>query len=318
MRGLVIKNTGSWYTVLTDDGRTIDSKIKGNFRLKGIRSTNPVAVGDRVRISLTESSGDEATAFITEIEDRKNYVIRKASNLSKQSHILAANVDQVFLIVTVNYPETSTTFIDRFLASAEAYRIPVVLIFNKTDLLSPEELHYQEMMVTLYENIGYQCLQISAIETRPDASCDERLEELLKDKITLFSGNSGVGKSTLLNRLIPGVELRTAEISDAHNTGMHTTTFSEMLRLPFDGWAIDTPGIKGFGTFDMEPEELSGYFRDIFHFAKDCRFSNCTHTHEPGCAVLKAVEDHYIAQSRYQSYLSMLEDKDESKYREAF
>ena len=318
MRGLVIKNTGSWYTVLTDDGRTIDSKIKGNFRLKGIRSTNPVAVGDRVRISLTESSGDEATAFITEIEDRKNYVIRKASNLSKQSHILAANVDQVFLIVTVNYPETSTTFIDRFLASAEAYRIPVVLIFNKTDLLSPEELHYQEMMVTLYENIGYQCLQISAIETRPDASCEERLEELLKDKITLFSGNSGVGKSTLLNRLIPGVELRTAEISDAHNTGMHTTTFSEMLRLPFGGWAIDTPGIKGFGTFDMEPEELSGYFRDIFHFAKDCRFSNCTHTHEPGCAVLKAVEDHYIAQSRYQSYLSMLEDKDESKYREAF
>lgn len=318
MRGLVIKNTGSWYTVLTDDGRTIDSKIKGNFRLKGIRSTNPVAVGDRVRISLTESSGDEATAFITEIEDRKNYVIRKASNLSKQSHILAANVDQVFLIVTVNYPETSTTFIDRFLASAEAYRIPVVLIFNKTDLLSPEELHYQEMMVTLYENIGYQCLQISAIETGPDASCDERLEELLKDKITLFSGNSGVGKSTLLNRLIPGVELRTAEISDAHNTGMHTTTFSEMLRLPFGGWAIDTPGIKGFGTFDMEPEELSGYFRDIFHFAKDCRFSNCTHTHEPGCAVLKAVEDHYIAQSRYQSYLSMLEDKDESKYREAF
>lgn len=318
MRGLVIKNTGSWYTVLTDDGRTIDSKIKGNFRLKGIRSTNPVAVGDRVRISLTESSGDEATAFITEIEDRKNYVIRKASNLSKQSHILAANVDQVFLIVTVNYPETSTTFIDRFLASAEAYRIPVVLIFNKTDLLSPEELHYQEMMVTLYENIGYQCVQISAIETRPDASCDERLEELLKDKITLFSGNSGVGKSTLLNRLIPGVELRTAEISDAHNTGMHTTTFSEMLRLPFGGWAIDTPGIKGFGTFDMEPEELSGYFRDIFHFAQDCRFSNCTHTHEPGCAVLKAVEDHYIAQSRYQSYLSMLEDKDESKYREAF
>ena len=318
MQGLVIKNTGSWYTVLTDDGRTIDSKIKGNFRLKGIRSTNPVAVGDRVSLSLTESSGNETTAFITDIEDRKNYVIRKASNLSKQSHILAANVDQVFLIVTVNYPETSTTFIDRFLASAEAYRIPVVLIFNKTDLLSPEELHYQEMMVTLYENIGYQCLQISAIETRPDASCDERLEELLKDKITLFSGNSGVGKSTLLNRLIPGVELRTAEISDAHNTGMHTTTFSEMLRLPFGGWAIDTPGIKGFGTFDMEPEELSGYFRDIFHFAKDCRFSNCTHTHEPGCAVLKAVEDHYIAQSRYQSYLSLLEDKDESKYREAF
>ena len=322
MQGLVIKNTGSWYTVLTDDGRTIDSKIKGNFRLKGIRSTNPVAVGDRVSLSLTESSGNETTAFITDIEDRKNYVIRKASNLSKQSHILAANVDQVFLIVTVNYPETSTTFIDRFLASAEAYRIPVVLIFNKTDLLSPEELHYQEMMVTLYENIGYKCVAISAKELEEERGERkeerEKLEELLKDKITLFSGNSGVGKSTLLNKLIPGVELRTAEISDAHNTGMHTTTFSEMLRLPFGGWAIDTPGIKGFGTFDMEPEELSGYFRDIFHFAKDCRFSNCTHTHEPGCAVLKAVEDHYIAQSRYQSYLSMLEDKDESKYREAF
>ena len=322
MQGLVIKNTGSWYTVLTDDGRTIDSKIKGNFRLKGIRSTNPVAVGDRVSLSLTESSGNETTAFITDIEDRKNYVIRKASNLSKQSHILAANVDQVFLIVTVNYPETSTTFIDRFLASAEAYRIPVVLVFNKTDLLSPEELHYQEMMVTLYENIGYKCVQISAKELEEERGerREERdeLEQLLKDKITLFSGNSGVGKSTLLNKLIPGVELRTAEISDAHNTGMHTTTFSEMLRLPFGGWAIDTPGIKGFGTFDMEPEELSGYFRDIFHFAKDCRFSNCTHTHEPGCAVLKAVEDHYIAQSRYQSYLSMLEDKDEGKYREAF
>ena len=332
MKGLVIKNTGSWYTVLTDDGDTIDCKIKGKFRLKGIRSTNPVAVGDRVSLSLPPSSdgGVSATTeqrtaggvFITEIEDRRNYVIRKSSNLSKQSHILAANVDQVFLIVTVNYPETSTTFIDRILASAEAYRIPVVLIFNKTDLLSPEELHYQEMMMTLYDNIGYQCEAISAKELEEERGerKEERgkLEELLKDKITLFSGNSGVGKSTLLNKLIPGVELRTAEISDAHNTGMHTTTFSEMLRLPFGGWAIDTPGIKGFGTFDMEPEELSGYFREIFYFSKDCRFSNCTHTHEPGCAVLKAVEEHYIAQSRYQSYLSMLEDKEESKYREAF
>ena len=332
MKGLVIKNTGSWYTVLTDDGDTIDCKIKGKFRLKGIRSTNPVAVGDRVSLSLPPSSDgavspttDQRTAggvFITEIEDRRNYVIRKSSNLSKQSHILAANVDQVFLIVTVNYPETSTTFIDRFLASAEAYRIPVVLIFNKSDLLSPEELHYQEMMMTLYDNIGYQCVAISAKELEEERGerKEERgkLEELLKDKITLFSGNSGVGKSTLLNKLIPGVELRTAEISDAHNTGMHTTTFSEMLRLPFGGWAIDTPGIKGFGTFDMEPEELSGYFREIFYFSKDCRFSNCTHTHEPGCAVLKAVEEHYIAQSRYQSYLSMLEDKEESKYREAF
>jgi len=307
VKGLVIKNTGSWYAVLTDDGRIVQSKIKGNFRLRGIRSTNPVAVGDRVE--LTETA--EQTAFITEIEDRRNYVVRKSSNLSKQSHILAANVDQVFLIVTVNYPQTSTTFIDRFLASAEAYRIPVVLVFNKTDLLSDEELHYQQLMTTLYENVGYRCVQISAVGNQP---LDE-LESLLKDKITLFSGNSGVGKSTLLNRLIPGVSLRTAEISDAHNTGMHTTTFSEMLRLPFGGWAIDTPGIKGFGTFDIEPGELSGYFKDIFLFAKDCRFSNCTHTHEPGCAVRKAVEEHYIAESRYQSYLSMLEDKDEGKYR---
>ena len=333
MKGLVIKNTGSWYTVLTDDGQTIDCKIKGNFRLKGIRSTNPVAVGDRVVVDIERG---EQYAFITEILDRKNYIIRKASNLSKQSHIIAANVDQVFLIVTVNYPQTSTTFIDRFLASAEAYRIPVVLVFNKTDLLSPEELHYQEMMMTLYDTIGYQCVAISAIAEESERT-GERMNEnssseecnlvssplrtlvpLLKDKITLFSGNSGVGKSTLLNKLIPGVQLRTAEISDAHNTGMHTTTFSEMLPLPFGGWAIDTPGIKGFGTFDMEPEELTGYFREIFHFSKDCRLSNCTHTHEPGCAVLQALENHYIAQSRYQSYLSMLEDKDESKYREAF
>lgn len=333
MNGLVIKNTGSWYTVLTDDGQTIDCKIKGNFRLKGIRSTNPVAVGDRVVVDIERG---EQYAFITEILDRKNYIIRKASNLSKQSHIIAANVDQVFLIVTVNYPQTSTTFIDRFLASAEAYRIPVVLVFNKTDLLSPEELHYQEMMMTLYDTIGYQCVAISAIAEESERTGEQKNENssseecnlvlsplrtlvpLLKDKITLFSGNSGVGKSTLLNKLIPGVQLRTAEISDAHNTGMHTTTFSEMLPLPFGGWAIDTPGIKGFGTFDMEPEELTGYFREIFHFSKDCRFSNCTHTHEPGCAVLQALENHYIAQSRYQSYLSMLEDKDESKYREAF
>ena len=310
MNGLVIKNTGSWYSVLTDEGNVVESKIKGNFRLKGIRSTNPVAVGDRVNITVNK----EGTAFITEILDRRNYIIRKSPNLSKQSHIIAANVDQVLLIVTVNYPETSTTFIDRFLASAEAYRIPVVLVFNKTDLLNDDERRYQEMMVNLYETIGYKCMQISA--TLPDTL--SLMEPLLKDKITLFSGNSGVGKSTLLNQLIPGVNLKTAEISDAHNTGMHTTTFSEMLRLPFGGWAIDTPGIKGFGTFDMEPEEICGYFKEIFRFSKDCKFANCTHTHEPNCAVRKAVEEHYISESRYNSYLSILEDKEEVKYREAF
>ena len=374
MKGLVIKNTGSWYTVLTDDGQTVDCKIKGNFRLKGIRSTNPVAVGDRVTISPTgfqsasrvQSSfstkaakpsaktasqrskvqsptdvqrvaGGSEVAFITGIEDRKNYIIRKSSNLSKQSHIIAANVDQAFLIVTVNYPETSTTFIDRFLASAEAYSVPVVLVFNKLDLLNDDDRHIQQMLITLYENIGYPCVEVSA----QTGEGIDRLFELLQGKITLLSGNSGVGKSTLINRLVPGVNLRTAEISDAHKTGMHTTTFSEMIRLapkgqeslcdvqeevedpqpPIlggSGWLIDTPGIKGFGTFDMEPEELTSYFREIFHFSKGCRFNNCTHTHEPGCAVLKALEDHYIAQSRYQSYLSMMEDKEDGKYRAAY
>ncbi len=310
MDGLVIRNTGSWYTVRTDEGHTVDCKIKGNFRLKGIRSTNPVAVGDRVSIVRNA----EGTAFITDIKDRRNYIIRKSPNLSKQSHIIAANVDQAFLVVTVNHPQTSTTFIDRFLASAEAYRVPVVLIFNKTDILLPEEREYQDMMINLYETVGYECKAVSAI----DEMVRTALEPLLRDKITLFSGNSGVGKSTLLNSLIPGLSLKTAEISEAHDTGMHTTTFSEMLPLPYGGWAIDTPGIKGFGSFDMEPEEICGYFKEIFNFSKDCRFRNCTHTHEPGCAVRKAVEQHYIAESRYNSYLSMLEDKDEGKYREAF
>ena len=340
VKGLVVKNTGSWYTVLTDDGQLLDCKIKGRFRLQGIRSTNPVAVGDRVVVKPTPnpSPGEGSlnrnsnqlpspgeglgVGLITEIEDRRNYIIRKSQNLSKQSHILAANVDQALLIVTVSHPETSTTFIDRFLASAEAYRVPVVLVFNKTDLLSPDELHLQQMMVTLYETIGYECRQISA--ERGDGV--EELRPLLEGKITLLSGNSGVGKSTLINRLVPGANLRTAEISDAHQMGQHTTTFSEMIPLtscpsplaPCSSYLIDTPGIKGFGTFDMEREELTSYFREIFEFSKQCRFSNCTHTHEPGCAVLKAVEDHYIAQSRYQSYLSMLNDKDENRYREAY
>ena len=322
MKGLVVKNTGSWYTVLTDGGQLLDCKIKGNFRLRGIRSTNPVAVGDRVTLSSPSTGGGREGVIITDIDDRRNYIIRKSINLSKQSHILAANVDQALLIVTVVRPETSTTFIDRFLASAEAYSVPVILVFNKTDILSADELRYQQMMVTLYETIGYECRQISA--ERGDGV--EELRPLLEGKITLLSGNSGVGKSTLINRLVPGANLRTAEISDAHQMGQHTTTFSEMIPLtscpsplaPCSSYLIDTPGIKGFGTFDMEREELTSYFREIFEFSKQCRFSNCTHTHEPGCAVLKAVEDHYIAQSRYQSYLSMLNDKDENRYREAY
>lgn len=294
----------------TADGRVINCKIKGSFRLKGIRSTNPVAVGDRVQIDINK----EGTAFITAIDDRQNYIIRKSQNLSKQSHIIAANVDQALLMVTVNHPQTSTTFIDRFLASAEAYRVPVILVFNKCDLLDDDELHIQSMMVDLYEEVGYDCRVISA-ETGQGV---DELTATLPGKVSVLSGNSGVGKSTLINRILPGANLRTAEISEAHNQGIHTTTFSEMLELPTGGYIIDTPGIKGFGTFDMERGELTGYFREIFRFSKDCRFSNCTHTHEPGCAVRQAVEEHFIAQSRYQSYLGMLDDKDEPKYREAY
>ena len=310
MRGLVIRNTGSWYVVRTDDGRLVPSKVKGNFRLKGIRSTNPVAVGDYVQIAVNA----EGTAFITEIEDRRNYVIRKASNLSKQSHIIAANVDQVFLLATVAHPETSTIFIDRFLASAEAYRIPVVLVFNKTDCYTAEESRYMEAVMRLYETVGYACHACSALK----GEGMDGLWNRLKDKTTLFSGHSGVGKSTLLNALIPGLNVRTAEISAAHDTGTHTTTFSEMFDLPYGGCVIDTPGIKGFGTFDFEKEEVAHYFREIFRESAHCRYGNCTHTHEPGCAVRRAVEEHRISESRYASYLNMLEDQDETKYRQAY
>ena len=310
MHGLIIKNTGSWYTVKTDDGRIVESKVKGNFRLKGIRSTSPVAVGDYVDIIMNA----EGTALISAIDDRKNYIIRKASNLSKQSQIIAANLDLALLIITIKQPETSTTFIDRFLAGAEAYRVPVVLVFNKTDLLNDDERHYQQQMVELYETIGYPCVEISA-ETGMGIT---QLQTLLKQKVTLVSGNSGVGKSTLINAIIPHADQRTAEISNAHGTGMHTTTFSEMIELVEGGYLIDTPGIKGFGTFDIEREELTSYFKEIFEFSKDCKFNNCTHTHEPGCAVIQAVENHYISASRYQSYLNMLEDKDDGKYRAAY
>lgn len=310
MHGLIIKNTGSWYTVKTDDGRIVECKVKGNFRLKGIRSTSPVAVGDYVDIIMNA----EGTALISAIDDRKNYIIRKSSNLSKQSQIIAANLDQALLIITIKQPETSTTFIDRFLAGAEAYRVPVVLVFNKTDLLNDDERRYQQQMVELYETIGYPCIEISA-ETGMGI---DQLQTLLKQKVTLVSGNSGVGKSTLINAIIPHADQRTAEISNAHGTGMHTTTFSEMIELAEGGYLIDTPGIKGFGTFDIEPEELTSYFKEIFEFSKNCKFNNCTHTHEPGCAVLQAVENHYISVSRYQSYLNMLEDKDDSKYRAAY
>ena len=310
MRGLIVRNTGSWYAVKTDDGQLFDCKVKGTFRLKGIRSTNPVAVGDVVSIT---PSPDGQTALIEDIEDRRNYIIRKASNLSKQSHIIAANVDMAALVVTIAHPETSTTFIDRFLASAEAYRVPVLLIFNKTDLYDDAEQEQMASLVSLYRSIGYECLTCSAEKGN---GIDE-LQAALMNKTTLLSGNSGVGKSTLLNLLVPGAKVKTAEISTAHDAGMHTTTFSEMFFLPQGGSLIDTPGIKGFGSFDMEREEVSHYFREIFKTSADCRFGNCTHTHEPGCAVLQAVAEGRIAESRFNSYLSMLEDKDENKYRGA-
>lgn len=310
MGGLVIKNTGSWYLVKTEDGRFIECKIKGNFRLKGIRSTNPIAVGDHVKILIN----NEGTAFITEIEDRSNYIIRRSSNLSKQSHILAANLDQCMLVVTVNYPETSTIFIDRFLASAEAYRIPVKLVFNKVDKYNEDELHYLDALINLYTHIGYPCFKVSALTGKGI----EEIKLDLRSKVTLFSGHSGVGKSTLINAILPELEIKTAEISTYHNKGMHTTTFSEMFPVEGDGYIIDTPGIKGFGTFDMEEEEVGHYFKEIFEYSANCKYNNCTHRHEPGCAVRDAVEKHLISESRYTSYLNMLEDKEEGKYRSAY
>jgi ribosome biogenesis GTPase len=306
-RGLVVKNTGSWYLVKTDNSY-VECKVKGNFRLKGIRSTNPVAVGDRVKIVLN----NEGTAFIYEIEDRRNYIIRRSSNLSKQSHIIASNLDRVLLIVTVNYPRTSTTFIDRFLASAEAYRVPATIVINKMDAYNADDLEYVDAIVGLYEQIGYPCLKISALHQEGI----DTLREHLKDQITLLSGHSGVGKSTIINLIVPNTELKTGAISSYHNKGMHTTTFSEMIELPEGGFIIDTPGIKGFGTIDMEKEEIYHFFPDIFRFAGKCRFHNCIHVKEPGCAVRQAVEDHLISESRYNSYLSMLDDDAEQKYRQ--
>ena len=306
-KGLVVKSTGSWYLVRTDEGQDVEGKVKGSFRLKGIRSTNPVSVGDRVTIV----ENNEGTAFITDIDDRKNYIIRKASNLSKQSHILAVNIDMCFLLVTVDHPVTSTVFIDRFLASAEAYRVPVTLVINKTDIYADDEVEYLDALVYLYESIGYPCIKISALQEKGL----DVLQEKIKDKITLLAGHSGVGKSTLLNKLIPDANVKTGAISDYHGKGMHTTTFTEMIELPQGGFVIDTPGIKGFGTVDMEKEEISHYFLEIFKFSKDCKYNNCMHINEPGCAVLKAVEEHYISESRYKSYLSMIEEESDEKYR---
>ena len=312
MKGLVVKNTGSWYIVRPEGGgELINCKIKGNFRLKGFRCTNPVAVGDIVTVDLKP----DGTAFIKKIEPRTNYIIRRASNLSKEFQILAANLSQAVLVITLANPETNTTFVDRFLATAQAYRVPVVMAINKIDLLTdPEDRELLDAFAYLYRSIGYTVIPMSTLtgEGIPE------LKAQLKDKTTLFSGNSGVGKSSLINLLVPDANLRVGDVSQSHHTGMHTTTFSEMLDLPEGGAIIDTPGVKGFGTIDFEKAEVAHYFPEIFKISEKCRFGNCTHTHEPGCAVLAAVEQSLISQSRYASYLSILEDSTDDKYRKPF
>ena len=303
MTGLIIKNTGSDYVVRSSDGSNSVCRVKGSFRIKGIKSTSPVTVGDRVEF--------DDTGYITELHERKNYIVRKPTNLSKQLHIIAANLDQAILIITIKNPVTSTTFIDRFLATAEAYHIPTILVFNKIDLLNAEDEAYVNALIHLYESIGYQCLKMTAIQGNGIAE----LQNTLAGKISLLSGNSGVGKSTIINQIVPNSSAKTGEISNSHHKGMHTTTFSEMYEISADTFLIDTPGIKGFGMVDMNEEEIGHFFRDIFEASKNCRFNNCSHRHEPGCAVLQAVNEHCIATSRYESYLSILEDITEGKYR---
>lgn len=309
MQGVVIKSSGSVYVVRTADGAAIDCRVKGNFRLKGIKSTNPVAVGDVVTFDVRA----DGTAYIVEIAERKNYIVRKASNLSKQSHILAANLDLCFLVVTISHPATSTTFIDRFLASAEAYRVPVVLVFNKADLYTPEEVEELNYLRALYGSIGYKCLVTSAEK----GEGIDALKETMRGKVSLLAGNSGVGKSSLVNAVAPQLAAKVGEISKIHDTGMHTTTYTEMFEFMPDSFIVDTPGVKGFGSYAMEKEEIPHYFVEFFELSKDCKYGNCTHTHEPGCAVLAALERGEIAPSRYQSYLSMLDDEEEGKYRTA-
>jgi len=304
--GLVIKSTGSWYTVKTDDGEIHDCRIKGRFRMEGIRTTNPISVGD-----IVEFNQEKDANVIVKINDRKNYIIRKSTNLSKSSQIIAANIDHAFLIVTVNYPLTTTTFIDRFLAAAEAYNIPVNLVFNKVDRYKENDQIQLEELKSIYQNIGYKCFEVSAIT----GLNMDILKSEMKDKINLLSGHSGVGKSTLINFIQPGLELKTGEISESHSSGKHTTTFSEMFELDFGGYIIDTPGIRGFGTFNMDKEEMFHFFPEIFKISNNCQFHNCTHMHEPKCAVKEAVETGEIAESRYDSYWGMMSEDEELKYR---
>jgi ribosome biogenesis GTPase len=307
VKGRVIKNTGNTYLVRTVHGSDVVCKAKGNFRLQEIRSTSPVVVGDMVLLDLNH----DGSAFITDIEKRKNYIVRKASNLSRHAHILAANIDLALLCITVRYPETTTVFIDRFLVTAEAYSVPVVLVFNKIDLYNEEDVAYLDGLIHLYNVIGYRCVKSSLVT----GEGVQEIKEITKEKIILLAGHSGVGKSSIINALKAENVQRVGEISGYHQKGMHTTTYSEMIELNNGGFVIDTPGIKGFGTIDMVPAEVSHYFPEIFKTSQHCRFYNCLHVNEPGCAVLKAVEDHYISESRYHSYLNILEDITDGKYR---
>lgn len=307
MKGIVYKSTGSWYNVKTEKGVFIPSRIKGKFRLQGIKSTNPVAVGDRVIIEI-EKKGDEEIGIINKILDRDNYIVRKSVNLSKQTHIIAANIDLAFLVVTYNNPPTTTTFIDRFLVTAEAYGIKTVLLFNKIDAYTLEEFAELKYLAELYRSIGYTCLGISAVA----GDNLEELKQMMLGKVSVFSGHSGVGKSTLINALEPNLNLKTSSISIQHQQGQHTTTFAEMYDLHFDAQIIDTPGIRGFGVVDMEASEISDYFPEFFALKQECKFNNCLHVDEPKCAIKQALEDDKIAYSRYKSYLQILEGEDEN------
>ena len=307
MKGIVIKSTGSWYSVRLVNGEQIEARIKGKFRLKGIKSTNPIAVGDNVVLKEEQ----DGTAVISQIEKRKNYIIRKSINLSKRSHIIAANVDQAILIVTLSQPKTYTAFIDRFLVSAEAYHIPTVIIFNKIDIYSDEEKEELDFLKRSYENIGYKCLEVSATEKiNMDA-----VVEIMKGKVSVVSGHSGVGKTTLLNTMEPGLNLKTSEISEMHKAGKHTTTFAEMFELSFGGYLIDTPGIKAFGLINFDKMELSHYFLEMRIRLKDCHFNNCIHVNEPKCAIKEAVENKEIVGFRYDNYLSIYNDDEDENYR---
>lgn len=309
MIGTVYKSTGSWYTVKDENGQFVNCRIKGKFRIKGIKSTNPIAVGDKVEFQLEENA-DEVNGVIHTIQDRKNYIIRKSVNLSKQTHIIASNIDVVFLLVTIDNPVTTTSFIDRFLVTAEAYGIEAILVFNKIDTLSQEASEEQLYLQAVYSSIGYQCLRVSAVEGKGI----EALKDLMRNRVSMFSGHSGVGKSTLINTLDANLNLKTAEISEQHQQGQHTTTFAEMFDLNFGAKIIDTPGIRGFGIVDMEPEEIGDYFPEFFALKEQCKFNNCLHKEEPKCAVKEALDKDELPWSRYQSYLQILEG-DEETYR---